>query len=68
MTRLPTPPTRIPAPSPALDYFNKFNEVIIFQQNLSRTLEEQSIQNSFSQNASIKTISNEAEAISWFNG
>jgi hypothetical protein len=68
MIRLPTPPKRIPAPSPVLDYYNKFNEMINFQQNLARALEEQEIQNSFSQNASLRILSDESQAISWFNG
>ena len=68
MIRLPTPPKRIPAPSPVLDYYNKFNEMINFQQNLARALEEQQIQNSFAQNASLKILSDESQAISWFNG
>ena len=68
MIRLPTPPKRIPAPSPVLYYYNKFNEMINFQQNLARALEEQEIQNSFSQNASLRILSDESQAISWFNG
>lgn len=68
MIRLPTAPKKIPAPSPALDYYNKFNEMINFQQNLARALEEQEIQNSFAQNASLRILSDESQAISWFNG
>ncbi len=34
MIRLPSPPRKMTAPAPPIDFLNKFNEVIIFQQNL----------------------------------
>ena len=45
MIRLPSPPRKMTAPAPPIDFLNKFNEVITFQQNLSSALEQQQIAN-----------------------
>jgi len=68
MIRLPTPPKQMSAPSPPIDFLNKFNEVIRFQQNLASAIEQQQILNE--QRTTVSTLEAEenAEAKSWFNG
>jgi len=68
MIRLPSPPKNIGAPSPVLDYYNKLNEMITFQQNLVITLENQQIQNDFSIVAGGQALEDSVEAKAWFNG
>tara|TARA_R100001086_G_C11788895_1_gene245660 strand:+ start:175 stop:381 length:207 start_codon:yes stop_codon:yes gene_type:complete len=68
MIRLPTPPKNIGAPLPVLDYYNKMNEMIAFQQALVKNLETQQTQTDFSQSASIKQSENASEAKGWFIG
>ena len=68
MIRLPTPPKQMTAPAPPIDFLNKFNEVIRFQQNLASAIEQQQILNE--QRTTVSTLEAEenAEAKSWFNG
>lgn len=68
MIRLPTPPRKMTAPAPPIDFLNKFNEVITFQQNLSSALEQQQIANDFTTSVATLDAENKAEAVSWFNG
>ena len=55
-------------PAPPLDFLNKFNEIIAFQQNLSSALEQQQRQNELKTDVSTLTSELNAEAKSWFNG
>ena len=68
MIRLPSPPRKMTAPAPPIDFLNKFNEVITFQQNLSSALEQQQIANDFTTSFATLNAENKAEAVSWFNG
>ena len=68
MIRLPTPPKKMTVPAPPLDFLNKFNEIITFQQNLSSALEQQQRQNELKTDVSTLTSELNAEAKSWFNG
>ena len=68
MIRLPSPPRKMTAPAPPIDFLNKFNEVITFQQNLSSALEQQQIANDFTTSVAALDAENKAEAVSWFNG
>ena len=68
MIRLPSPPRKMTAPAPPIDFLNKFNEVITFQQNLSSALEQQQIANDFTTSFAKLNAENKAEAVSWFNG
>jgi hypothetical protein len=67
MIRLPKPPLNIGAPLPVLDYFNKFNEIIRFQQNLVYAIEIQQKSNNFTTSATTKKAEEQSEATSWFN-
>lgn len=53
---------------PVLDYFNKMNEMIAFQQNLVKNLENQQTINDFSQSAANKQSEDSSEAKGWFVG
>ena len=66
--RLPKPPKGMTAPSPVLDYFNKFNEVIKFTQDLTSAIDIQQRQNDLTTSVSTKQTENNSEANSWFNG
>jgi|TARA_E500000305_G_scaffold17616_1_gene12991 hypothetical protein len=66
--RYPTPPKNIGAPSPAIDFFNKFNEMIKFQQNLISALEIKQKQVDLSTSVSTQKAEDKAEAKAWFNG
>ena len=68
MIRLPNPPRKMTVPAPPLDFLNKFNEIIAFQQNLSSALEQQQRQNELKTDVSTLTSELNAEAKSWFNG
>jgi|TARA_R110001592_G_scaffold13016_1_gene60729 hypothetical protein len=68
MIRLPTPPLNIGAPAPVIDFYNKLNQMITFQQSLVKSLENQQTQNNFAQNAATKRSEDSAEAKGWFNG
>tara|TARA_R110000796_G_C14542922_1_gene433098 strand:+ start:1973 stop:2179 length:207 start_codon:yes stop_codon:yes gene_type:complete len=68
MIRLPSPPRNIGAPSSVLDFYNKLNEMITFQQNLISGLEFQQTQNDFSVAAGGKSIEDSSDAKAWFNG
>ena len=68
MIRLPNPPKKMTVPAPPLDFLNKFNEVITFQQNLASALEQQQRTTDLSTSASTKNVENVAEAKGWFNG
>jgi hypothetical protein len=68
MIRLPSPPRKMSAPAPPIDFLNKFNEVIAFQQNLSSALEQQQIANDLTTTVTSLNAENKAEAVSWFNG
>ena len=62
MIRLPSPPRKMTAPAPPIDFLNKFNEVITFQQNLSSALEQQQIANDFTTSvATLNAEENKAE-------
>ena len=68
MIRLPSPPKKMTVPAPPIDFLNRFNEIITFQQNLSSALQQQQIFNE--QRTTVSTLEAEqnAEAKSWFNG
>jgi hypothetical protein len=68
MIRLPNPPKKMTVPAPPIDFLNRFNEIITFQQNLSSALQQQQILNE--QRTTVSTLEAEenAEAKSWFNG
>ena len=68
MIRLPTPQRQMTAPAPPIEFLNKFNEVIRFQQNLASSLEQQQIQNEQKTTVSTLEAEENAEAKSWFNG
>ena len=68
MIRLPNPPKQMTAPAPPIDFLNKFNEVITFQQNLASALEQQQRTTDLSTSASTKNVEDVAEAKGWFNG
>jgi hypothetical protein len=68
MIRLPNPPKKMTVPAPPIDFLNKFNEVITFQQNLASALEQQQRTNDLSTSASTKQAENASEAKGWFNG
>ena len=68
MIRLPNPPRKMTVPAPPLDFLNKFNEIITFQQNLASALEQQQRQNELTTDVSTLTSEENAEAKSWFNG
>ena len=68
MIRLPSPPRKMTAPAPPIDFLNKFNEIITIQQNLSSALEQQQRQNELKTDVSTLTSELNAEAKSWFNG
>ncbi len=68
MIRLPSPPRKMTAPAPPIDFLNKFNEVITFQQNLSSALEQQQIANDFTTSVATLNAEDKAEAVSSFNG
>ena len=68
MIRLPTPPKQLSAPAPPIDFLNKFNEVIRFQQNLASAIEQQQIFNEQKTTVSTLEAEENAEAKSWFNG
>ena len=68
MIRLPNPPKKMTAPAPPIDFLNKFNEVITFQNNLASALEQQQRINDLSTSASTKNVEDVAEAKGWFNG
>ena len=68
MIRLPNPPKQMTAPAPPIDFLNKFNEVITFQQNLASALEQQQRTTDLSTSASTKNVEDAAEAKGWFNG
>ena len=68
MIRLPNPPKPMTAPAPPIDFLNKFNEVIAFQNNLAFALEQQQRTNDLSTSASTKNVEDVAEAKGWFNG
>ena len=68
MIRLPNPPKQMTAPAPPIDFLNKFNEVITFQQNLASALEQQQRTTDLSTSASTKNAEDVAEAKGWFNG
>ena len=67
MIRLPKPPKGMVAPSPVLDYFNKFNEVIKFTQDLASAIDIQQKSNDFTTSATTKKAEEQSEATSWFN-
>jgi hypothetical protein len=56
------------APAPPIDFLNKFNEVITFQNNLASALEQQQRTTDLSTSASTKNVEDVAEAKGWFNG
>ena len=68
MIRLPNPPKQMTAPAPPIEFLNKFNEVITFQQNLASALEQQQRTTDLSTSASTKNVEDVAEAKGWFNG
>jgi hypothetical protein len=68
MIRLPNPPKKMTVPAPPIDFLNKFNEVITFQQNLASALEQQQRTTDLSTSASTKNVEDVAEAKGWFNG
>mgnify|MGYP003117538300 FL=1 len=68
MIRLPNPPKKMIVPAPPIDFLNRFNEIITFQQNLSSALEQQQILNEQKTNTSTLEAEQNAEAKSWFNG
>jgi|TARA_R110002124_G_scaffold171983_2_gene339663 hypothetical protein len=68
MIRLPKPPKGMVAPSPVLDYFNKFNEVIKFTQDLTSAIDIQQRQNNLTTSVSTQQAEKNSEANSWFNG
>ena len=68
MIRLPSPPRKMTVPAPPLDFLNKFNEVISFQQNLASALEQQQIANELKTTVTTLQAEENAEAKSWFNG
>tara|TARA_R100000935_G_C2777866_1_gene140417 strand:- start:336 stop:542 length:207 start_codon:yes stop_codon:yes gene_type:complete len=68
MIRLPKPPKTIGAPVPIVDYYNKFNEMINFQQNLISALEVQQKNNELKTSVTSQQSEFNAEAKSWFNG
>jgi hypothetical protein len=68
MIRLPSPPKQMTAPAPPIEFLNKFNEVITFQNNLASALQQQQIITDLSTSVSTKNAEDAAEAKGWFNG
>ena len=68
MIRLPNPPKQMTAPAPPIDFLNKFNEVIAFQNNLASALQQQQTITNLSTSVSTKNAEDAAEAKGWFNG
>ena len=68
MIRLPNPPKKMTVPAPPIDFLNRFNEIITFQQNLSSALQQQQILNEQKTTVSTLEAEENAEAKSWFNG
>jgi hypothetical protein len=68
MIRLPNPPKKMTVPAPPIDFLNKFNEVITFQNNLASALEQQQRITDLSTSVSTKNAEDAAEAKGWFNG
>jgi hypothetical protein len=68
MIRLPSPPKQMTAPAPPIEFLNKFNEVITFQNNLASALQQQQTITDLSTSVSTKNAEDAAEAKGWFNG